>query len=142
MPKKNIPTPICSTCKESGSASYSGDDTTYLCSNCGTEMRFLPAGELLTTSGSAVKKNNGWITTFSMVSSDLYSGRAMFAIGLLFVVLVLSFLYLGKLETDAALWSAGPGILLVVLGKRKTLRQQKKMKEAAGQYPYWENCGG
>lgn len=60
-------------------------------------MRYMPAGELLTSGAGDVKKNSGWITTFSVLSSEMYSGRAMLGIGVLILVLSLSFLFLGKL---------------------------------------------
>lgn len=138
MTQKNIPTPTCSTCGEPGGKNYTSGDTSYLCPNCGTEMRYLPAGELLTSGGSNIKKNNGWITTFSMFSSELYSGRTMFGIGVLIVVLALAFLYFERIGSESALWSSGSGILLIILGKRKSIRQQKKMQKASDLYPYWK----
>ncbi len=92
----------------------------------------------MTSKGSDVKKNNGWITTFSVLSSEQYSGRAMFGIGLLVQVLVLCFLWLGKIESDAALWSSGSGIVLITLGKRKLNRQKRKVQTAMDLYPYWK----
>ena len=138
MTKKNIPTPICSTCGQAGGKKSTTSETSYLCLNCGTEMRYLPAGELLTSGRSDAKKNNGWITTFSMFSSELYSGRAMFAIGVLILVLALSFLYFKKIGSEGVLWSSGSGILLIILGKRKLIRQKKKMQTAMDLYPYWK----
>ena len=138
MTKKNIPTPICSTCGESGGKNYTSGETSYLCPNCGTEMRYLPAGELLTSSGSDVKKNNGWITKFSVVSSELYSSRAMFGIGLLILVLALSFLYFGKIGSEGALWSSGSGLFLIIIGKKRLMMQKKKMEAVTGRYPYWK----
>ncbi len=138
MTKKNIPTPICSTCGESGDQHSTSDQTSYLCPTCGTEMRFLPAGELLTSKGGDVKKNNGWITTFSVLSSERYSGRAMFGIGILVLVLASSFLYVGKIGSEGALWSSVSGLLLVILGKRKLNRQKRKVQAAMGRYPYWK----
>lgn len=138
MTKKYIPTPVCSTCRESGGKNYTSDETFYLCPNCGTEMRYLPAGGLLISGGSDVKKNNGWITTFSMFSSELYSGRAMFGIGVLVLVLALSFLCFNKIGSESAFWSSGSGILLIILGKRKSIMQKKKMQTVKDQYPYWK----
>jgi len=138
MTKKNIPTPICSTCGESGGKNYTIGETFYLCPNCGTEMRYLPAGELLTSGSSDVKKNNGWITKFSVLSSELYSGRAMFGIGVLILVLALSFLCFKKIGFEGAFWSSGSGILLIILGKRKLIMQKKKMQTAIDLYPYWK----
>ncbi|MBU0945123.1 MAG: hypothetical protein KJ804_22430 [Proteobacteria bacterium] len=100
-------------------------------------MRYLPAGELLTSSGSNVKKNNGWIVTFSVLSSELYSGRVMLGIGGGILVLALSFLFLGKLGSEGALWSSGSGALLIILGIRKLKRQKEKMKRAMSHYPHW-----
>jgi len=138
MTKKNIPTPICSTCGESGGKNYTSGETSYCCPNCGTEMRYLPAGELLTSGGSAVKKNRGWITKFSVLSSELYSGQAMFGLGVLILVLALSFLCFGKIGSENALWGSGSGILLVIIGKRKSIMQKKKMKTIIDLYPYWK----
>ena len=138
MTKKNIPTPICSTCGESGGKNYTSGETSYLCPNCGTEMRYLPAGELLNSGGSAAKKNSGWITKFSVLSSELYSGRAMFGLGVLILVLALSFLYFGKTGPENALWGSGSGILLIIIGKRKSIMQKKKMQTIIDLYPYWK----
>lgn len=138
MTKKSIPTPICSTCGDSGDKNYTSGETFYRCPNCGTEMRYLPAGELLTSGGSDVKKNNGWITKFSVISSELYTSRAMFGIGLLILVLALSFLYLGKIGFEDTLWSAGSGILLIIIGKKRLMMQKKKMETVTGGYPYWK----
>jgi hypothetical protein len=138
MTKQSIPTPSCATCGDSSGKNYISGETSYLCSNCGTEMRYLPAGELLTSSGSNVKKNNGWIVAFSVLSSELYSSRAMLVIGGLILVLAFSFLFLGKLGSEGVLWSAGSGVFLVILGIRKLKRQKKKMEMALVQYPYWK----
>lgn len=138
MTKKNIPTPRCSTCGEADGRDYTTGATSYLCPNCGTEMRYLPAGELLTSNGSDVKKNNGWITTFSVFSSELYSSRAMACIGGLIVVLVISFLFLGKIGMEGAILCFASGGVLIILGIRKLLRQKKKMKMAIGRYPHWK----
>ena len=88
--------------------------------------------------GSDVKKNNGWITKFSVHSSELYSGRAMFGIGALVLVLALSFLCFGKIGPEDALWSSGSGILLIILGKRKSIMQKKKTQTVISLYPYWK----
>jgi hypothetical protein len=138
MTEKNIPTPICSTCGESGGKHYTSGETSYLCPNCGTEMRYLPAGELLNSGGSAAKKNNGWITKFSVLSSELYSGRAMFGIGVLILVLALSFFCFGRVEPENALWGAGSGIVLIIIGKRKSIMQKEKMQKTIGLYSYWK----
>ena len=138
MTKNDIPTPICATCGESGSNSYTKGETFHLCQNCGTEMRYMPAGELLKSSGSAIKENNGWVISFSVRSSELYSGRVMFVLGILILIVTISFLWLGKIGSDAALWSAGSGILLAIIGKRKSIKQQKKTQMILDQYPYWD----
>ena len=138
MTEKSIPTPICSICRESGDETYTSGETFYRCPNCGTEMRYLPAGELLTSGGSEVKKNNGWITRFSVVSSELYTSRAMFGIGLLILVLSLSFLCLGKIGFEDTFWSAGPGILLIIIGIKRSMMQKKKVQLVTGRYPYWK----
>ena len=101
-------------------------------------MRYLPAGELLNSGGSAAKKNSGWITKFSVLSSELYSGRAMFGLGVLILVLALSFLYFGKTGPENALWGSGSGILLIIIGKRKSIMQKKKMQTVIDLYPYWK----
>ena len=138
MTQKNIPTPVCSTCKVSGGENYTSGETSYLCRKCGTEMRYMPAGELFAPRSSDVKKNNGWITTFSMTSSELYSGRAMCGLGTLILILALSFLYFQEIGLEAALWSSGSGILLIILGTRKLKRLKKKMQTAMTRYPYWK----
>lgn len=138
MTKSDIPTPICATCGESGDTWYTKGATSYLCRNCGTEMRYMPAGELLKSGGSAIKENNGWVMSFSVRSSELYSGRAMFVLGILILILTISFLWLGKIGSDAALWSLGSGILLSIIGKRKSIMQKKKVEMALNQYPYWK----
>lgn len=138
MTKSDIPVPTCETCGVLDSKSYINGETFYLCKNCGSEMRYMPAGELLNSGGKKAKENNGWVTSFSVRSSELYSGQAMFVLGLLIVILTLAFLWFGKIETDAALWSAGSGIFLSIIGKRKTIRQQKKTGATLKQYPYWQ----
>ena len=75
--------------------------------------------------------------SFSVRSSELYSGQTMFTLGIVVLILSLSFLWTGKLDSDAALWSIGSGILLSILGKRKSLKQKKKNKMVLAQYPYW-----
>ena len=138
MTKSDIPTPVCATCGESGSKSYAKGETSYLCPNCGTEMRYMPAGELLKSGSSTIKENNGWIMSFSVRSSELYSGRAMFVLGILILILTISFLWLGKIGSDAVLWSSGSGILLSIIGKRKLIIQKKKTQMTLDQYPYWK----
>ena len=98
----------------------------------------MPAGELLKSGGSAIKENNGWIMSFSVRSSELYSGRAMFVLGIVILILTISFLWLGKIGSDAALWSSGSGILLSIIGKRKSIMQKKKTQMTLDQYPYWK----
>ncbi|MBU1138525.1 MAG: hypothetical protein KKD01_18295 [Proteobacteria bacterium] len=101
-------------------------------------MRYLPAGELLTSKGSDVKKNSGWITTFSVLSSELHSAWAMFGIGGVILIVSLSFVVVGKIESESALWSSVSGGILIVLGVRKLIMQKKKMQKALSLYPYWE----
>ncbi|MEW6520414.1 MAG: hypothetical protein AB1461_13470 [Thermodesulfobacteriota bacterium] len=137
MTKKSIPTPICSTCREAGGNSYTGGDI-YTCPNCGTEMRYLPPSGIIFAGGSEVKKNNGWITTFSMFSEELSTGRVMSGVGVLILALVLSFLFLDKIGSENALWCTGAGVVLIVLGTRKSRRQKKKMQIAGDNYPYWK----
>ena len=76
--------------------------------------------------------------SFSVHSSELYSGRAMFALGVLILILTISFLWLGKIGSDAALFCFGSGILLSIIGKRKSIKQQKKTQMILDQYPYWD----
>jgi hypothetical protein len=137
--KESLPIPVCSTCQAPGSSSYSPGDTTYCCSNCGTEMRYLPAGELLMSGGSEVKKNNGWITKFSVLSSERSTGQAILGLGVLILVLALSFFGSGRTGADGALWSGGSGLLLVMIGLRKTVVHKRKVLRARRQYPYWHN---
>lgn len=130
--------PHCLTCGETSGQDYISGATSYLCPNCGTEMRYLPAGELLTSKGSDVKKNSGWITTFSVLSSELHSAWAMFGIGGVILIVSLSFVVVGKIESESALWSSVSGGILIVLGVRKLIMQKKKMQKALSLYPYWE----
>jgi hypothetical protein len=101
-------------------------------------MRYLPAGELLNSGGSSAKKNSGWITKFSVLSSELYSGRAMFGLGILILVLALSFFSYGRIGPENTLWVAGSGIVLVIIGKRKFSIQKEKMQKIISRYPYWK----
>lgn len=101
-------------------------------------MKYMPAGELLHSGGSEMKKNKGWVTHFSVLSSELYSGRAMFAIGIFILILTLSFLYFEKIDSEASLWSSFSGIILIILGKRKTIMQKKKTGTIMARYPYWK----
>ncbi len=138
MTISDIPVPVCATCGESGSGQFVNGETFYVCGTCGTEMRYRPAGELLNSGSKKAIENNGWAMSFSVRSSELYSGRAMFLLGIVIVILTLSFLWIGKLESDAALWSIGSGILLSILGKRKSIKQKKKTQTILAQYPYWK----
>ncbi len=137
MPKSDIPVPVCTTCGISGEEQHKKGETFYLCENCGTELRYRPAGELLNSGSKKAIENNGWAMSFSVQSSEIYSGQAMFVLGIVVVLLTLLFLWTGRLETDAALWSAGSGIILAILGKRKSTKQQKKNRTTLAQYPYW-----
>ena len=137
MIDKNIPTPVCSHCGEPGGKNYTAGETFYLCPNCGTEMKYRPAGELLTSGGSYAKKNNGWITTFSMFSTEIDSGRAMFGLGTLILLLAGTFLFLEKIGSEGALFCIFSGVLLIILGLRKTIRQKRKMENAMKRYPFW-----
>jgi hypothetical protein len=92
----------------------------------------------LFSGGSDVKKNNGWLTTFSMFSPELYYGQAMLGIGLLILVSALSFLFLKKIGSDNAIWCGGTGMVLIILGRRKSIRQKKKMQTVRDRYPYWK----
>ena len=135
MTKSDIPVPICATCGESGEADFTSGETFHLCTNCGTEMKYMPAGELLHSGGN---ENNGWAVSFSVRSSEAYSSKAMFVLGLVILLLSLSFLLLGKIGMDAALWSIGSGIGLVIIGKSRSNRQKKKLQLALEKYPYWK----
>lgn len=137
MTKSDIPVPVCVTCGESARGQYVNGATFYVCGNCGTEMKYRPAGELLNSGSKKAIENNGWAMSFSVRSSELYSGQTMFTLGIVVLILSLSFLWTGKLDSDAALWSIGSGILLSILGKRKSLKQKKKNKMVLAQYPYW-----
>jgi len=98
----------------------------------------MPAGELLNSGSKKAIENNGWALRFSVKSSELYSGQAMFILGIAIVTLTLIFLWLGKLDSDAALWSAGSGIFLSLIGKRKSIIQKKKTRLILSRYPYWK----
>lgn len=97
----------------------------------------MPAGELLNSGGNTVKENSGWVIKFSVRSSELYSSQVMFGLGILILILTLSFLWFGKIGNDAALWSSSSGIILSIIGKIKLIRQKRKMQEALANYPYW-----
>ena len=73
-----------------------------------------------------------------MISSEIHSGRSMNVLGVVILVLSLTFLYVHKIGFEAALWSAAAGILLIILGSRKLTRQRKKMQTARSLYPYWK----
>ena len=137
MAKIDIPAPICCTCGEGHSNNYKNGETFYLCWNCGTEMKYLPAGELL-KGGAAAKKNNGWVASFSVLSSELYSARAMFVLGIVILAMTVTFLFIGKIGLEDSIWSAASGFFLVVIGKRKSVLQKKKTKMIIGKYPYWK----
>ncbi len=137
MAKSDIPIPACGTCGKPDSTGYKKGDTTYLCKNCGTELRYMPAGELLHSGGSKAKENNGWVVSFSVTSSELYSSRAMFVLGVVILILTLVFLWIGKIGADAAFWTAGSGLFLAVIGKRKSIMQKRKTALTLTQYPYW-----
>lgn len=133
----DVPVPICSTCGESCAIDYGAGETFHLCSNCGTEMKYMPAGELLYSGGSKGQENNGWAVSFSVRSSETYSAQATCVLGMVIIVLSLSFLWFGKIEGDAALWSFASGTGLVILGKRRLDKQKRKRQQALEQYPYW-----
>jgi hypothetical protein len=98
----------------------------------------MPAGELLNSGGSKVKENNGWIASFSVRSSEIYSSQAMLVLGIFILLLTIFFLWSGKIAMDAALWSFGSGILLSILGRRRLIRHKKKTAMILSQYPYWQ----
>ena len=137
MPKSDIPVPVCSTCGESCSKDYVKGETLHRCSNCGTEMKYMPAGELLNSGGRGVTENNGWIMSFSICSSELQSSRVMSILGILIVTIGLSFLWLGRIGMDAALWSIASGILITLIGLRRLTVYKKKTQETLDQYRYW-----
>ncbi len=101
-------------------------------------MKYMPAGELLHSGGNKGRENNGWAVSFSVRSSEAYSSQAMFVLGLVILLLSVSFLLLGKIGVDAALWSLGSGVGLIIIGKIRSIRQKKKLQQALGQYPYWK----
>ena len=140
MTKRDIPVPTCATCGETDSTSNINGETAYLCKNCGTEMRYRPAGELLHSGSSKPKAKdyNGWVTSFSVRSSELYSSQAMFILGILILLLTIAFLWFGKIGADAALWSVGSGVFLSIIGKIRSIRQKTKTQTTLDQYPYWQ----
>ena len=137
MSKKNIPAPNCFTCGKTDAKDYLDDEIRYTCPNCGAEMRYLPAGELLQASGATVKKNNGWITQFSVRSSELYTARAMSGVGILILTFALSFFIFEKINNDATMLCSVSGIILIVIGTRKVIRQKNKTRKILAEYPYW-----
>lgn len=138
MTKKTIPTPTCPTCGESDDKNYISGETSYRCPNCGTELRYMPAGELLNPDSTAVAKNKGWVIRFSVLSSELYYSQAMLGIGIVILILTLTFVCLGKIGLDDAVWSFGSGILLTIIGKRKLSLQKKKTQTVLSRYPHWK----
>ena len=140
MTKSDIPIPTCLTCRESANNDFMKGSTTYFCKNCGTEMRYMPAGELLHFGGSKTKAKdyNGWVISFSVRSSELYSSYAMIGVGGLILLLTLCFLWLGRIGTDAAFWTLGSGIVLIVIGKVRSTRQKNKTRATLNQYPHWQ----
>ena len=100
-------------------------------------MKYMPAGERLNSGDSKAKENNGWVASFSVRSSELYSSQAMFVLGILILILTLVFLWIDKIGADAAIWTAGSGLLLSILGKKRSIRQKKKTQHILDQYPYW-----
>ncbi len=138
MTKRDIPVPICTICGESGNGQHVKGEPFYLCKNCGTEMRYRPAGELLNSGSKKAIENNGWAVSFSVRSSELYSAQAMVALGIALIVLAVFFVWSGKLENDAALWSIGSGVFLSIIGGRKSIKQKKKSQLILSQFPYWK----
>ena len=137
MSNKNIPIPVCSICKQVGSESYQTGDVFFSCSNCGTEMRFLPAGELLLSKGSSVKKNNGWITKFSVQSPELNNNRAMMGLGAVTLLLTFVFLWMGRIAYDDSWLTLIAGLVLLGIGMQRQRRQKNKRDAALARYPYW-----
>lgn len=140
MTPKSIPSPLCPTCGDKGTQPES-DATVYTCTNCGTEMRYLPAGELLKSFGADGKQNSGWQTRFSVHSTEFGSSWAMLGVGLLLFVLVLLFLGAGQLALENAFWAGGSGLVLTIVGSRKVMIQKKKVQAALDRYPFWQKKG-
>ncbi len=139
MSKSDIPVPICAICQEPGDESYKKGEAFHLCGKCGTEMQYRPAGELLHSGGKKEMGYNGWVISFSIRSSEAYSSKAMIVLGIVILFLALSFLLIGKLAFDEALWSIVSGIVLFILGKRRLNKQRNKIEMALEKYPYWES---
>lgn len=139
MTKSDIPVPVCATCGVACQEASMQGETSYVCRNCGTEMKYRPAGELLNSGGSAAKENNGWAMSFSVRSTELQTSRSISILGILILLISLSFLWFGKIGIDAALWAMGSGILLTAIGLRKIIVQKKKTRVTVGRYPYWNN---
>ncbi len=137
MTKRNIPAPACFTCGKTDAVNYGDGEIVYICPNCGTEMRYLPAGELLHASGSSVKKNNGWITRFSVRSSELHTARAMSGVGILTLTFALTFFIFEKINNDAAMLCSISGIILIIIGTRKIITQKNKTRRVLAEYPFW-----
>lgn len=138
MSQSDIPPPTCTTCQKPGDVAYIRGETFFLCENCGTEMKYRPAGELLYSGSNKSKENNGWSESFSVTSSELYSSKAMCVLGVVILLLSICFLGFGKIGIDAAIWSGGSGILLAIIGKRKTIIQNRKVEASLAQYPHWQ----
>jgi hypothetical protein len=137
MTKRNVPAPACFTCGKTDAVNYGEGETVYVCPNCGTEMRYLPAGELLHASGTTVKRNNGWITRYSVRSSELHTARAMSGVGILILSFSISFFFFGKINYDAAMLCSVSGVVLIILGTRKVMTQKNKTRKVLAEYPFW-----
>lgn len=100
-------------------------------------MRYLPAGELWNGGDKKKKKNNGWITTFSVPNCDLAPHQRTALLGVAIVLLSCAFLTVGKIDLTTTLLAGGSGLLLAVIGRRKTRQLAGKMRATKIHFPYW-----
>ncbi|NOQ46131.1 MAG: hypothetical protein GQ559_05600 [Desulfobulbaceae bacterium] len=135
--KNTRPEPICSTCKQQGGVDYQPGGDAFRCPNCGTEMRYLPAGELWNPGEKTKNKNSGWLTTFAQHNTDLSGHKMTVVVGTATFILSCVFLIFGKIDLEAAALTAGSGIILAAIGRKKTMKLKKKINDTKKNFPFW-----
>lgn len=136
--KKTIPVPVCSTCGTVDETAYHRGDTSFVCPNCGTEMRYLPAGDIWNPGASDSRKNNGWVTTFSVKSGQMSSARWTYGVGVAFLAITVFFALTGKIGFDGAFPAGLSGAVLVFVGLRKQNSLYRRIRGCVKKYPYWQ----
>lgn len=135
--KNTRPEPICSTCKQQGGVDYQPGEDAFLCPNCGTEMRYLPAGELWNPGGKKKNKNTGWLTIFAPHNTDLSGHEMTVVVGAAIFILSCAFLIFGKIDIEAAAFTIVSGIILAAIGRKKTITLKKKISDTKKNFPFW-----